>query len=186
LPPLEFWFSLPTLLSVGGTLGAIALSFVPHKIWRVCGMCVLAFLVWWPIAITEANKAKPERDYVYFFVHPDQALDKDGNVLLFWRATGILDQVKFCFVRTADYPAYLNPICKGADFQDDAQPLGYLPLDDWTIDIDPKTRLGKVRERLNIVQNNGKVYVAFIQVVRKETGEILCENPARGGIKQCF
>ena len=58
-------------------------------------------------------------------------------------------------------------------------------MGDYTIDIDGKTKLGKVRQRLDIVENNGKAVAVLSRVQRKETGEVVCENLPHVGIKPC-
>jgi hypothetical protein len=72
------------------------------------------------------------------------------------------------------------------NFDEGGGPFDLIPLDDYTIDSDARTKLGKVREHLDIVQNNGHAVVVSAWVRRKETGELLCELPAESEIKPCL
>jgi hypothetical protein len=128
------------------------------------------------------------------FVHPSrQALLPNGNVELFRRSTGVLDKVKICFAPTAEYlnaksyPCFLNR--EGGmfhTFDESAEPFADIPPGDWTFDIDPLSRMGKVLERLNIVRNGDKIRVEDMEVTRKETREILCQYPVKLDIPKCF
>jgi uncharacterized protein YerC len=101
-------------------------------------------------------------------------------------STGTLSGVKICFAHTSEYQhgkylACLPPV----DFNEGESFFTSVEMGDYTIDIDTKTRLGKVRQRLDIVENNGKAIVDISRVQRKETGEVICEIPAHDRIKPC-
>ena len=194
IPPFEFWLSAPAILSAvtfafAAGLAVVTFKDISRSLFRWC-FVVLIFLTivqWWVSVRQEADKAKPDRDYVYFFIDPaDQALTLDGTVLLSRISTGILDGVKFCFLPTRDYDEYRNAKCATDNFDEGTGHYAFLKPDDWTIDIDPKNRYGKVRQRLDIVQNNGKAVVVLSKVYRKVGGEILCETPPPKDGKPCL
>ena len=111
IPPFEFWVSGPAILSAFTFALATGLAVVTFKginksLYRLgFGSLVLLTAAQWLVsARQEADKAKPERDYVYFFIDPtDQTLTPSGTVLLSRISTGILDGVKFCILPTRDY-----------------------------------------------------------------------------------
>ncbi len=195
MPSWDSLWSLQTLVALAGTVGAVALGFVPHKWARIVGLLLLSLIAWYGFAAVEEEKRKPEKDYAYLFVHPNRtALTADGNVELFRRSTGILDKVKVCFVPTSDRPTAKSYPCvpnqeggKLHSFDEGAEPFVTLPLGDWTFDIDPPSKLGKVLEQIKIVQDNGRAVTIFAQARRKEGNrEILCETPQREKIPPCL
>jgi hypothetical protein len=104
--------------------------------------------------------------------------------MLFRYSTGVLVG---CFSKTSDYAHGVYLSCPPPkDFDEGGGRFDLIPLDDYTIDSDAKSQLGKVREHLDIVQNNGHAVVVSAWVRRKETGELLCALPAKNGIKPCL
>jgi hypothetical protein len=185
-PGLEYWISWPSIIALLGASGGVAIGFFRSRTDRVVGLGLLAVVLWYAIALTSSQREKPERDYAFFAINPQQAQVIDGKVKLFGISTGTLVGVKICFAHTSDYQngkylACLPPI----DFNEGEFFFTSVEMGDYTIDIDTNTRLGKVRQRLDIVENNGKGVVDISRVQRKETGEVVCEIPSHDHIKRC-
>jgi hypothetical protein len=195
IPPFEFWISGPAIIAAVTFLYATGLGAVGMKAIDVprlykAALFVLPFLTlaqWWSSARQEEEKAKPERDYVFFFVNPEHSEIVDGKVMLFRYSTGVLDGVKICVSKTSDYAHGTYQYCPPPmNFDEGGDHFALMPLDDYMIDSDARSKLGKVREHLDIVQDNGHALVVSAWVRRKETGELLCELPAKHGIKSCL
>jgi hypothetical protein len=195
IPAFEFWISGPAILAAATFVFATWLGLIGVKgiegrgIYKV-GLFALVFLTlaqWWQSARQEEEKAKPDRDYVFFFVSPKQSEIVDDKVMLFSYSTGVLDGVKICFSKTSDYQHSIYLLCPPPmNFDEGGNYFHPLPPDDYTIDSDTRSKLGKVREHLDIVQNNGHAVAVSASVRRKETGELLCELPAKDGVKPCL
>jgi len=195
LPAFEFWVTAQTF--IGGVtflfatgLAIIGLRNVAGKSVLKASVWALVFLTgtqWWSSARQEELRTKPERDYAYIDVDPDYSEVVDGRVTLSRRSTGILDGVVICFSRTSEYSDGKYVTCSPPmNFDQGGRLFIRLPLDDYTIDSDAMTKLGKIRERLDIVQNNGRAVIVAMSIQRKESGELICESPKRPGIKPCL
>ncbi len=154
--------------------------------WRHLVWIAATFLValgWVQLAKTEAEKAKPDHDYVYLTI-PDvrQQVVIDGKIQLWRISSGRLTEVKISFKKTADYdnpsiPAILLP---QINFDENTEPFGLLlPIgEDYTFDIDPPSVLGKVREQIKLIPTASGV-VPEIVLFRKRTLEYLIPQPRK-------
>jgi hypothetical protein len=191
----EFLFSGNALLGALVFLLPTALAVLALRQRRIiywvgfAASLILTGALWWNLAREEERRAKPERDYVYFFVRPDSEVSADGKTILFYRSTGILDGVKICVDQTFDYwnNGERAALCwPSRNFDENGGPFALVGMDDYTFDSDARTNLGKIREHLNIVQNHGRVVVLTMEVRRKTGGEILCAFPPRPGVRPCL
>jgi hypothetical protein len=185
-PAPEYWLSWPSIIPLIGALLAVAIGFVRSASDRIIGLGLLAIVVWYSTALASSQKEKPEHDYTFLLVDPQQAQVVDGKVKLFSRSTGTMDGVRICFSHTGDYQSSKYLDCRPPlDFDQQKAAFGFIPMGDYTIDIDGKTRLGKVRQRLDLVENHGRAIAVLSRVQRKETGEVVCETPPHGSVKPC-
>jgi hypothetical protein len=194
IPAPEFWFSGYAAISAATTLlalalGALGVGPVPteihHKRIVWASVTVISALTWWQLAKQEEAKAKPERDYMYVIPSGDPLdISADGQFVgMLTVATGVLKDVKIWIQHTEDHYKNRNTVYYNeARLIDEGTNLNQLPLilpaGDFTIDLDPPTKLGKVLERIQIAKDaNG--FSAKIEVMRKQTGEILQPLPDR-------
>ncbi|MGE0282540.1 MAG: hypothetical protein AB7P20_18280 [Rhizobiaceae bacterium] len=177
-PSWDALLSLQTLVGLGGIMGSVVIGFVQRRWVRIIGLFLLGLITWYGLAVVADEKNKSERDYAIFFVHPNYAAVEDGKVMLFKKATGILDRVKVCILREEDYAQYRNARCDVFAFDEGEEAFTKWDVGNWVFDIDSKTRLGKVRQLLNIADKDGVATVISSKAIRKETGEVLCETPA--------
>ena len=186
-PSLEYWLSAPSIVALIAALGAVALGFIRVTTDRVVSLGILAVVVWYAVSFASSRREKPEHDYTFLLLDPEQAQVVDGKVTLFAKSTGEMDGVRVCFSLTGDYHSPNYSDC-GPPFHSGEQnaSFGTVGMGDYTIDIDADTKLGKVRERLDIVENHGKAVTVFSRVQRRETGEVLCEMPPHAGVKPCI
>ena len=188
----DVWFAWPTLLVVFATIGAVVVCFLEKRHHRIIGIFLLFMVVWPSAAVVTYFQNKPDRDFVYLFVPQSkyQNFNQAGEVQLWTQATAHLTDVDSCWLRTEDYPNNHPFWCHKPRFGW-AIPEGDRPssitvgMDDWTFDLDAANSSGQVRQRLRIAKDNGVVVVSFSQVIRKRTGEILCETPKRESYPLC-
>lgn len=193
-PGFDSWFSWAVLMGVIAATATILFGSWPLSLRRIVAGVIVGLMGWYSAALFEESRTAPERAYAYLFVHPNRTELHGDTVELFRRSTGILDKVKICFVLTNErqtatrYPCVPNQE-NGVfhTFGEGEEPFVRMPLGDWTFDIDPPSKLGKVLQRLNIVQENGHAVTVFAQARRKEGNrEVLCETPRRGNIPLCL
>ncbi len=152
-------------------------------------LCFFLFVIVsaYAIALIEKFKTTPDRDYAYYFVPNGQAPLADGRVTLHRHASGPMAGVDVAFAQGNEKSSdiYEHEL-RSARFPEGT---GYdIPISpgNWWIDIDPPSKPGQVKQRLNIAVNNGKVATIFAQVKRKfGRQEILCETPQRESIPLC-
>lgn len=190
----EYWFSSETLLGVTASIGAVIVCFLEQRRYRFIGILALLAIFWLSAAWLKFSQSKSDRDYVYLVLpKPEQQNILPGDKVQLWtKATAKLTNADTCWLRTADYSNIQPVYCRIPRFQW-AIPEGYRPsslvvgMDDWTFDLDAPNRYGQVRQRLDLVKNNGAVVLIYSQVFRKGTSplEILCENPKREGVPLC-
>jgi hypothetical protein len=155
IPSWEFWASWPALLGLIVVMGLGMIGSYQRKKWWFIGFALLGALGLYSGALFEEQRTKPDRDYVYFTVPPTTSQNFVGGKLQMWgNSTGPLNHVKACALRTIDY-AFNNPFkCAFFDTGEGNQPtLGdaiFLEMDNWTIDIDGRTRAQMVRQWIKI------------------------------------
>jgi hypothetical protein len=188
-PEWEYWVLWQSWVTMAVAVGAVMIGFVTGRWGRITGIAILAFVTLYAIALTEKIKTKPDRDYAYFFVPNGAPVQSDGKVLLHRHATGPLSHIDIAFIQDGKNPftdryQYFFP---GVQLPEGSGYAFVIAPGDWWIDLDTLPIAGQVRERLNIVVNNGKVETLFVQVKRKfGRQEILCETPQRGDIPLCL
>ncbi len=195
-PAPRFWFAGYAPFGMLTFIFSAALTVIPLRqhgrrlYWGswVLLMCIASGF-WWTLARQEESKAKPFSDYAYFLLNPENANIQNGVVSLVSISTGILDDVNVCFTRTIEYTKGKYVGCsngKTLKFDEGSALFISLPPADYMIDSDTRTALGKIRERLDIGQKDGKAFIVTVWVQRKQNDEMLCENPPQNGIKPCF
>jgi hypothetical protein len=182
MPAFEFWFSGFAVSGAAAFLFTAAIAVITiqgHSAYRYA-LWLLPFIAlgyWYTQAKSEADKAKPGRDYVYFDVIKDPR-DNDGKkIRLVSFATGPLKDVAVA-IQTDDerkkgsriyiFGARFLVINEGPALLDLALPRG-----DYWIDADQPAKLGQILEHLLIDDN----LTATISVTRKETHELLALRP---------
>jgi len=190
-PEWEFWVSWPSLVALAIAIGAAWAGYVTKPWKRAVVIAILAIATLYGIALDNKISTEPERVYAYFVVPPtgSQYL-KDGKVQLLTKANGVLNNIKACALRTADYKKNRPFECWYLDAPEGVRPprtqrLVLLQAGDWTIDVDGPGNKQTVRQRLVMRIKDGHVEITASRVVRKSNNETLCETPKRGRIPLC-
>jgi hypothetical protein len=192
-PVCDAWFTWTVLLAAVPAF-AVAVWKRPMTLRRFVAAVLTGLFAWYVAAVVEDQRTAPDRYYTYIYVHPNRtALLADGSVELFRRSTGTMDKVQVCYANTAERPTTTKYPCfsnreggRYHTFGEGTEPFAALPPGDWTLDIDPPNKLGRVIEQINVVVANGRATTAFAQARRKEgRQEILCETPKREGVSLC-
>lgn len=191
VPELEFWVSWPSLVTLAIAVVAAVTGFMANPWKRAIAIAILALITLYGIALTNKISTEPERAYAYFVVPPasSQRL-QDGKVQMFTKASGVLNDVKACALRTADYEKNYPFDCWYLDAPEGVRPPRaeepvWLGAGDWTIDVDGPGHKQTIRQQLKICINDGRAEAVASKVVRKSNNETLCETPERDGIPLC-
>ena len=190
-PEWEFWVSWPTIVTLGVAMGAVMIGFVTNRWGRAFGITILAFFTLYAIALNNKISTEPERTYAYLVVPPaDNQTIKGGEVQLWTRANGVLNDIKACALRAADYERNHPFTCWYFDAPQGIRPprtkkLVQLGVGDWIIDVDGPGHKQTVMQWLSIRIDVGRAKAIASKVMRKSNGEILCETPERDGVPLC-
>jgi hypothetical protein len=186
MPALEFWFSgtafwgAATFIFTAG-IAVISIQGGGARRYALFLLPVVIAGWWYSQAASEAEKAKPERDYVYFVLAPNNPTNNDGNgVVLASVATGTLRNVNFGIQTAEERKKGSKEYILGGQIpiiNEDETPLLKIPIGDYWIDSDPPTRLGKVLEHIQIERTGDQVIQKDIFVMRKATRENLIPEP---------
>lgn len=190
-PELQFWLSWPSLVLLAVAVVAAVTGFVKNPWKRAIAIIIFAFFTLYGIAITNKISTEPERVYAYFVVPPTGSQHFEGGKVQLWtRANGVLNNIKACALRTADYKKNYPYECWALDAPEGIRPprtekLVLLGAGDWTIDVDGPGHKQTIRQQLIIRINAGRAEAVSSSVVRKSNSEMLCETPKRNGVPLC-
>lgn len=157
MPEFEFWFSGSAIIGAAvfvftGILALIPVKPLNHVLYRRAAwlLPLLAGGLWYNLAESEAEKAKPQRDYAYFDVSRDPRDDNGQTIRLVSIATGPLRNVNVA-IQTADerkkksrsyiFSSNFPIIPEGGTLLNLNLPAG-----DYWIDSDQPAKMGQVLE----------------------------------------
>ena len=188
MPSAEFWISGASLFGIAVfvytlVIAVMGVNQTGSRGYKLAVWAILPLVAWqwWTLAKQEENNTKPQRDYAYFVPSPDPRMARPDGVVLFTQSTGVIRDIHYAFERTEDYVSHHdNYVSFGtiSIIDEDLNNSGFvLPPGDWNIDIDPPTKLGKIRERMIIVRTGPMTFDTKIWVDRTRRPRTTSSGP---------